>query len=341
MNQIKKSMKKFNLLLKVLVALFFINKASSQVPDSAELLGLHKLTTAEMNSIANPIIGTLLYNTTENKTFIYSGSSWVDILVLPADLIDGDDVDDADADASNEIQTLSISGNNLTISGPGGNIVTLPTTVETLTNFSQNTGTGAISYTNESNTVQTANIISGDANNLISSGTDGGTYVNNNLNTTTIIVDQSFLWTGQVNDSDIHANNTLTVQQLRADTGWAFAAPSTITYTGSPDHVKIDLMAVVNNTGDYYATPHIKVFRNGNEIGEGSYRYFNNNTSYSGRGTVIINLTDPNPGTNPVYTFTTLEDDTRNMNNATIPDLSPMSLIAVNKVSVISSVSFN
>ena len=35
------------------------------------------------------------------------------------------DTDDADADATNEIQTLSISGKDLTISGTGGNTVTL------------------------------------------------------------------------------------------------------------------------------------------------------------------------------------------------------------------------
>ena len=43
---------------------------------------------------------------------------------IPSGLSDGDDVDDADADATNEIQTLSISGNDLTISQ--GNTVTLP-----------------------------------------------------------------------------------------------------------------------------------------------------------------------------------------------------------------------
>ena len=159
------------------------------------------------------------------------------------------------------------------------------------------------------------------------------------VSTTTIEVDQSYLWTGTVNDSDIHSNGTLTVNESRADNGWTFADPSTITYSGTPSYVKINLMAVVNNTGSHWPIPHIKVFRNGQEIGEGSAMYLSNSNSYSGRGTVAISMVDSNPGTNPVYTFTTLEDDTRTMNDPTIPSLSPVSLLAIEKVAVVVSVS--
>ncbi len=82
-------------------------------------------------------------------------------------------VDDADADATNEIQTLSLSGNDVTLSNGGGTI-TLPS--GTVTNLVQNTGSGVITYTNENNTDQTANVVSTDANNGISVGTDGGAY---------------------------------------------------------------------------------------------------------------------------------------------------------------------
>jgi hypothetical protein len=52
--------------------------------------------------------------------------SWANIQSVPAGFADGlDNVDDADADKSNEIQALSITGNNLTLSKDGGT-VTIP-----------------------------------------------------------------------------------------------------------------------------------------------------------------------------------------------------------------------
>lgn len=50
--------------------------------------------------------------------------TWSTLGGIPADIADGDDVNDADADPTNEIQTLSLSGSDLSISG--GNTVTLP-----------------------------------------------------------------------------------------------------------------------------------------------------------------------------------------------------------------------
>jgi len=50
--------------------------------------------------------------------------SWNSLKDVPADIADGDDVDDADNDPNNEIQSLSLSGQDLSISG--GNTVTLP-----------------------------------------------------------------------------------------------------------------------------------------------------------------------------------------------------------------------
>ena len=57
------------------------------------------------------------------------------ISCLPADLQDGDDVNDADPDPVNEIQNISISGDDITLSNGGGTIsithpaVTHPTDV--------------------------------------------------------------------------------------------------------------------------------------------------------------------------------------------------------------------
>jgi hypothetical protein len=50
--------------------------------------------------------------------------TWSTLGGIPADISDGDDVNDADADPTNELQNLSLSGNDLTISA--GNTVTLP-----------------------------------------------------------------------------------------------------------------------------------------------------------------------------------------------------------------------
>lgn len=51
--------------------------------------------------------------------------NWDNMSNVPSDIADGDDVDDADNDPQNECQTLSVNGNNLSIS-PCGNSVTLP-----------------------------------------------------------------------------------------------------------------------------------------------------------------------------------------------------------------------
>lgn len=53
--------------------------------------------------------------------------NWSTLAGIPSHISDGDDVNDADASPTNEIQTLSITGSDLTISGPGGNTITLPT----------------------------------------------------------------------------------------------------------------------------------------------------------------------------------------------------------------------
>ncbi|MCF6181002.1 hypothetical protein [Lutibacter sp.] len=80
---------------------------------------------------------------------------------------------DNDNNSSNELQTLSISGNDITLSN-GGGTVTVPSSV--ITNLNQNTTNGVITYTNENSTNQTANVVSTNANNSISVGTDGGAF---------------------------------------------------------------------------------------------------------------------------------------------------------------------
>jgi len=52
--------------------------------------------------------------------------NWNTLTNIPSDIADGDDVDDADNDSNNECQTLSVTGNTLSIS-PCGNSIQLPT----------------------------------------------------------------------------------------------------------------------------------------------------------------------------------------------------------------------
>jgi hypothetical protein len=81
-------------------------------------------------------------------------------------------VDDDDADSSNEIQTISKTGNTITLDKSGGSFT------ETNTTISQNTSTGIITHNSEDGTSQSVNIISADANNNITPGADGGAYYN-------------------------------------------------------------------------------------------------------------------------------------------------------------------
>lgn len=41
-----------------------------------ELMQIHKVTTNEMNTISTPQAGSLVYNTTENTLFFYTGIVW-------------------------------------------------------------------------------------------------------------------------------------------------------------------------------------------------------------------------------------------------------------------------
>ncbi|MGB5499907.1 MAG: hypothetical protein WBM77_13345 [Maribacter sp.] len=303
----------------IIYVLLLIGSYSYAQIDGTLLLGLTHATTSEMSSIANPVEGSLIYNKTEKTIYQYNGSGWTLAINLPADIADGDDNTQL---SKTDIEALGFV--------EGGHSIDTNT---------QLTEAEVDAFTANNGYITSATVVSDDSNNSITAGSDGGAFLEQNLTTTTIQVDQSSIWAGQVNDTDIHSNGTLTVQQTRTDTGWSFSGPSTITYSGSPDYVEIDLMAVANNTGNHWAHPHIKIFRNGQQIGEGSGLHMDDSGSYSGRTTTVISMVDPTPGNNPIYTFTTLEDDNRTMNNATITSLSPVSLVAMNKIDVVISVS--
>jgi len=59
----------------IIVTLLIINSKLLAVT-SEELMQVHKVTTSEMNSITNPYAGSLVYNTTENSLYFYTGTVW-------------------------------------------------------------------------------------------------------------------------------------------------------------------------------------------------------------------------------------------------------------------------
>lgn len=106
-----KSMKlKFTFLLS-----FFLTISAMAQIEGDLLLGLEKATTAEMNSVNNPITGTLIYNTTENKVYQYNGSNW--IMVGGSSSGWGLSGNSASSDATNflgttDLQDLVLKSNN-------------------------------------------------------------------------------------------------------------------------------------------------------------------------------------------------------------------------------------
>ena len=82
--------------------------------------------------------------------------SWSNFIGIPVDIADGDDVDDADNDPLNEIQVLSLAGNDLSLSN-GGGLVSLPNggndndwTINGTNMYSNNSGNVGIGNTNPS-----------------------------------------------------------------------------------------------------------------------------------------------------------------------------------------------
>ncbi len=68
-------MKKFY----IIVYLLFCWHVSHAQIDGTLLMGLTNATTSEMNTVSNPVTGSLLYNTTEQNVFQYNGSTWESI----------------------------------------------------------------------------------------------------------------------------------------------------------------------------------------------------------------------------------------------------------------------
>ena len=61
--------------LYILVVLAIASSRLSAVT-ADELMQIHKVTTTEMNSIITPLAGSLVYNTSENSLYFYTGTVW-------------------------------------------------------------------------------------------------------------------------------------------------------------------------------------------------------------------------------------------------------------------------
>ncbi|MEM7484999.1 MAG: hypothetical protein AAF348_07295 [Bacteroidota bacterium] len=65
--------------ISITILLFSFIAAVAQTPTAGDLVGIHNVTTVEMNSIANPIEGSMVFNTTTRSMHFYSNAAWVEI----------------------------------------------------------------------------------------------------------------------------------------------------------------------------------------------------------------------------------------------------------------------
>jgi len=145
----------------ILLFLFIATKSIAQV-DGSYFLQLKRVDNTQMNNAINVEEGQLVYNTDKDQIYLRQSATWIGIPIGNAIInagtnttISGDGIitpytinvpslDDADADANNEIQTLSIINDQLTISGTGGNAVTLPPISSVFVSSFQITALGTI-----------------------------------------------------------------------------------------------------------------------------------------------------------------------------------------------------
>ena len=62
--------------LSFIILLLFISFSTLYAVTSDELMEIHKATTTEMNNINTPLAGSLVYNTTEDTLYFYTGTIW-------------------------------------------------------------------------------------------------------------------------------------------------------------------------------------------------------------------------------------------------------------------------
>lgn len=98
-----KHMKKIHL---TICLILFSGICMGQI-DANLLLGLVNATSTEMNAISGPILGSILYNTTENSVYQYNGSTWVNVATNSTNLATENLTQD------NETRTYDLNSQNI------------------------------------------------------------------------------------------------------------------------------------------------------------------------------------------------------------------------------------
>ncbi|TAI46796.1 hypothetical protein [Flagellimonas allohymeniacidonis] len=62
-----------------LLLLFSSLQIVAQAPTAGDLVGIHNVTDTEMSNIANPIEGSMVYNTTTRSIHFFSNGAWVEV----------------------------------------------------------------------------------------------------------------------------------------------------------------------------------------------------------------------------------------------------------------------
>ncbi len=178
--------------MKLNYILFFLLYSSSyviaQVPRGEELVGLHTVSTSELNNVASPIVGTVLYNPTDEKLYVYAANGWKAMEGVLSDLV---------FDGTTGILQLTLPetpGNQVDLSTYYGAFLNTNTqssqhTIathtangvttnikETVSQLNLNTQTGTLTHTNEENETATAKLLSANADNGATLGTDAGLF---------------------------------------------------------------------------------------------------------------------------------------------------------------------
>ncbi|MEO0469012.1 MAG: tail fiber domain-containing protein [Bacteroidota bacterium] len=178
-----------------------------------------------------------------------------------------DEINDADADATNEIQTLSISGTNLSLSNGGGS-VTIPTNtyvggigigISGLTIF--NTGD-----TDASDDITTATAAAGDVSGSFPTLTVEALQ-GNAVSATGPATNDVLRWNGAAwtphSDTDSSESNEIQALSISANTltlsngGGSVMLPTTAPIYTAGDGIDIDGSFVISNTGDRDSTDDI------------------------------------------------------------------------------------
>lgn len=121
-----------------------------------------------------------LSNYDDDVTNDFDGD-WNSLSNIPPDIADGDADTTYSAGTGLSLAGTIFSVNNGTIAPDWTNITNIPPDIadgdaNTLTNLSQDNGTGVITYTNEAVADQTANVVGTEVNNSISVGANGGAF---------------------------------------------------------------------------------------------------------------------------------------------------------------------